>query len=163
VDARSVSEWVVLLHVATAFWFVGGLIGRWVALSRARAVHDIEVLSELVELGGRFERWMVQPASFAILITGLLAAWAEDLPWTGDGNWWLLTSLVLFVSVGLLVPLVFIPRGRLFEAALTRATEIGEVSPELTAAFGDALVGFARIYEVVAVAAVLVLMVTKPF
>ncbi|HET7235129.1 MAG TPA: DUF2269 family protein [Actinomycetota bacterium] len=157
------SEWVVLLHVATAFWFVGGLIGRWVALSRARAVREIRIATELVELAGRFERWMVQPGSFAVVIAGLLAAWAADLPWTGEGNWWLLTSLILFVSVGLLVPLVFIPRGKVFEAALERAKQGGEVTPELTAAFGDALVSFARIYEVVAVGAIVVLMVTKPF
>lgn len=101
----------MLLHVATAFWFVSGLIGRWVALSRARTVDEIGIVTELVELSGRFERWMVQPGSFAVLIAGVLAAWAQDLPWTGDGNWWLLTSLALFVSVGVLVPLVFLPRG----------------------------------------------------
>jgi hypothetical protein len=161
------SEWVVLLHVVTAFWFVGRLIGRWVALSRAKSVRDVGVLSELVELAGRFERWMVQPGSFAVLIAvliaGLLAAWAEDLPWTGEGNWWLPTSLVLFLSVGALVPAVLIPRGKMFEAALTRAKEDGGITPELTAAFGDALVSFARIYEVAAVSTVLILMVTKPF
>lgn len=156
-------ELLVLLHVATGFWFVGGLIGRWVALSRARAVREIGVVTELVELAGRFERWMVQPGSFAVVIAGLLAAWVEDLPWTGTGNWWLLTSLLLFVSVGLLVPLVFIPRGKVFEAALERATQRGEVTPELTAAFGDAPVSLARMYEVLAIGAIVVLMVTKPF
>jgi hypothetical protein len=157
------SEWVVLLHVATAFWFVAGLLGRWVALSRAQAVREVSLVVELTELAGRFERWMVQPGSFAVVIAGLLAAWATDLPWTGEGNWWLLTSLILFVSVGLLVPFVFIPRGKVFEAALQRARAGGEVTPELSAAFGDALVSFARIYEVAAVAAIVVLMVTKPF
>jgi uncharacterized membrane protein len=156
-------EFLVLVHVVTAFWFVGGLIGRWVALSRARATRDVGLVVELAELAGRFERWMVQPGSFAVPIAGLLAAWAEDLPWTGEGNWWLLTSLVIFLSLGLLVPLVFLPRGKVFEAALTGAQVRGEVTPELTAAFGDALVSFARIYEIAAVSIVIVLMVTKPF
>lgn len=158
-----VTEWVVLLHVATAFWFVGGLIGRWLVLSRARSSADMTVVSELVELSGRFERWMVQPGSFAVVLAGLLAAWATDLPWTGEGNWWLLTSLLLFVSVGVLVPAVFIPRGKVFEASLEAAKEQGSVTPALSAAFGDALVSFARVYEVAAIAVIVVLMVTKPF
>lgn len=156
-------ELLVLVHVAAAFWFVGGILGRWVSLARARASRDIAAVSELTELAGRFERLMVQPGSFAVPIAGLLAAWSEGLPWTGSGNWWLLTSLLIVLSVGLLVPLVYLPRGRVFEAELTRARQTGEVTPELTAAFGDALVSFARIYEVVAISAVIVLMVTKPF
>lgn len=157
------TELLVLVHVVTAFWLVGGLIGRWVVLSRARAARDVDLVVELTELSGRFERWMVQPASFAVPVAGLLAAWSGDLPWTGEGNWWLLTSLLIFASVGLLVPFVFLPRGRRFEAALSTARQAGAVTPELTAAFGDALVSFARIYEVVAIAVVITLMVTKPF
>jgi hypothetical protein len=30
-----VSEWVVLLHVAVAFWFAVGLLGRNVTMARA--------------------------------------------------------------------------------------------------------------------------------
>jgi len=47
-------EWVVFLHVASAFWFVGGLIGRWLALARARTTANIAMVSELAELAGRF-------------------------------------------------------------------------------------------------------------
>jgi hypothetical protein len=157
------SEWVVFLHVASAFWFVGGLIGRWVTLARARTTASIAMVSELAELAGRFERLMVQPGSFAVPLAGLAAAFAKGLPWTGSGNWWLLTSLVLFLSLAPMIPLVYLPRGRVFETTLAGARDRGEVTPELRAAFGDSLVSFARIYEVAVVGIVLALMVTKPF
>ena len=79
-------EWVVFLHVASAFWFVGGLIGRWMTLARARTTANIATVSELAELAGRFERLMVQPGSFAVPLAGLAAAFAKDLPWTGPAT-----------------------------------------------------------------------------
>jgi hypothetical protein len=35
-----VSEWVVLLHVARAFWFVAGMLGRNVTMAKARPATD---------------------------------------------------------------------------------------------------------------------------
>jgi hypothetical protein len=102
-----VSEWVVLLHVAVAFWFVAGLLGRNVTMARARSANDLSTLVELVDLSGRFERLMVIPGSFGVVVLGLLAAWAEGRPLAGTGDWWLLTSLILFVGLGVLVPTVF--------------------------------------------------------
>ena len=157
------SEWVVLLHVAVAFWFVGGLIGRNLTLAKARASTEIVVVGELTELAGRFERFMVIPGSAAVLVAGLLAAWAEDRPLAGPGNGWLLLSLVLYLTLIPLVPLVFLPRGRVFERALAEATERGEVTPELGIAFRDPAVAAARIYEEIVVALIVVLMVVKPF
>ena len=43
------SEWVVLLHVAVAFWFVGGLIGPNVTLANARVFE--RALAEATERG----------------------------------------------------------------------------------------------------------------
>jgi hypothetical protein len=54
-----VSRWVVLLHVAVAFWFVAGLIGRNLTLARARSRQQARLVAELVGLAGRFERLMV--------------------------------------------------------------------------------------------------------
>jgi hypothetical protein len=62
-----------------------------------------------------------------------------------------------------LVPLVFLPRGKVFDAALADAEAAGEVTPALTAAFHDPAVAAARWYELGVVAAIIVLMVTKPF
>jgi hypothetical protein len=157
------SKWVVLLHVAIAFWFVAGIVGRNLTFAKVRATSDIRVLDALVVLGGRFERLMVVPGSFAVLVAGLLAAWAQDRPLAGSGNGWLLVSLLLFLSQIPLVPLVFLPRGRVFERALDDAKQRGEVTPELSAALRDPAVAAARAYEIVAISVIVTLMVTKPF
>lgn len=51
----------------------------------------------------------------------MLAAWAEGQPLAGTDDWWLLTSLILFVGLGVLVPKVFLPHGKIFEEALEDA------------------------------------------
>jgi hypothetical protein len=158
----SVSTFVVFLHVAIAFVFVGGLIGRWIVLGRARRSADIGEIDILLPVADRFEK-IVIPASAAILVLGLLAMWAQDRPLFEDGGYWLLASLVLYLSIMPLVPLIFLPRGRVFEAALTDARARGTVTPELKAAFHDPWVAFARTYEAVVVAIVVALMVLKPF
>lgn len=68
----------------------------------------------------------------------------------------------MFAATLPLVPVVFLPRGRVFEAALASAIEAGRLTPELTAAFHDPLVTAARWYELAVLALVLLLMVT-PF
>ena len=72
-------------------------------------------------------------------------------------------SLILYLSNIPFIPLVFLPRGRVFERALVHARARGAVTPELSAAFRDGAVAFARAYEMVTIAAIVVLMVTKPF
>ncbi|HEY7668518.1 MAG TPA: DUF2269 family protein [Actinomycetota bacterium] len=156
-------RWVVFLHVAIAFWFVAGLLGRDITIAKARSSEDLDVIGELMELAGRFERFMVVPGSIAVLVAGLLAAWAQGRPLAGSGNWWLLTSLVLYVGTFALVPLVFLPRGKVFERALTDARERGVVTPDLVLAFRDPAVRWARTWETVMVLIVIALMVVKPF
>ena len=157
------SEWLVLLHVAVAFWFAAGLLGRNVTMARARSTNNLSTLVELVELSGRFERLMVIPGSFGVVGLGLLTAWAQGRPLAGTDQWWLLTSLILFVGLGVLVPTVFLPRGRAFEDALEDARPRGEVTPELRTALRDPAVRNARAAEIVVVAFIVALMVTKPF
>jgi len=106
---------------------------------------------------------MVIPGSMAVVLLGLLAAWWGDVPFTGDGNWWLLTSLLLFVAIGLLVPTVFLPRGKVFERAFEDARARGKITAELRAALDDPAVRNARWTELIVVAVILTLMVTKPF
>ena len=72
-------------------------------------------------------------------------------------------SLVLYLSIMPLVPLVFLPRGRVFEAALADARQRGTVTPDLSAALRDPQVAFARTYEAAIVGVVVALMVLKPF
>jgi hypothetical protein len=61
------------------------------------------------------------------------------------------------------VPLVFLPKGRRFEAALAAAEVQGRVTPELETAWHDPLVRAAHVYELGAITIVLILMLTKPF
>jgi Predicted integral membrane protein (DUF2269) len=157
------SAWVLLTHVGAAFWFVAGLIGRDVTLAMIRRSDRIEVVTALSELAGRFDRWMVIPGSIAVLILGLLTAWARGLSFTSVGNRWLPLALVIFISIIPLVPFVFVPKGKVFDAALADAQAGGSVTPELTASLEDRAVLAARTYERVAVALVIVLMVVKPF
>ena len=92
-------------------------------MARARSANDLSDTVELVDLSGRFERLMVIPGSFAVVVAGLLAAWAEGQPLVGADDWWLFTSLILFVGLGVLVPTVFLPHGKIFESALDDAKD----------------------------------------
>jgi len=62
-----------------------------------------------------------------------------------------------------LVPTVFLPHGRVFEGALEDARQRGKVTPELRTALRDPAVRNARAAEIVVVAIIMALMVTKPF
>jgi hypothetical protein len=84
-------------------------------------------------------------------------------PLVGGGVDWLFVSLLLYLSVLPLIPLVFIPRGKVFEAALAAATVEGRVTPALQAAWRDPATRAAHLYELGSVTIVLILMLTKPF
>jgi hypothetical protein len=156
-------KWIVLLHVALAFTFVAGIIGRDMTIHKARTSTDVRVIGDLMELSGRFETWLIKPGSLAVLLAGIWAAFARGLSFTASGNRWLLVSLIVYLSTVPFIPLVFLPRGKVFGRALAAAKERGEVTPELTAAFDDPAVAFARNYELVVIAVIVTLMVTKPF
>ena len=159
----SLTGFLVFLHVAAAFLFVAGLVGRNVLLWQARGSDDIGRVQGLLRASTPFERVLVIPFSMVVPVLGILAWWQEGLPLWGEGSRWLTVSLVLFLSMIPLVPLVFLPRGKVFEAAFTQASDAGLITPELTAALHDPVVDAAHTYELVIVSIVLLLMVTKPF
>jgi len=156
-----------LLHVLTGIWFISGLLGRWIALDHAAKATDVQNVTTLVGLGGRFERLMVIPGSMAVLPFGFVVAGLQGQPvlgfLQGAGSNWLLVSIVLYLSAIPLIPLIFLPRGKRFEAALADAQTRGEVTPALKAAFEDRVVFAAHVYELLMVLVVTTLMVTKPF
>jgi uncharacterized membrane protein len=152
-----------LLHVLTGFGLVAGLIGRTVTMGRAEKSGDIGITKALVETAGRFEGLLVIPGSIAVLVLGLLTAFAQGLNFTAPGNRWLLWSLALFAAIMMIIPTIFVPRGKRFEAALTAAVESGSITPELKARFADPVTRAAHVYEMAAVIAIIVLMMTKPF
>ncbi len=52
---------------------------------------------------------------------GLLTARAQHHPSFAQGSYWLVTSVGVYVASIALVPLVFLPRGWIFETALEAA------------------------------------------
>ena len=153
---------VRLAHVVVAFALVSGLVGRWILLTRAARSDDVEAAHRLSEAASPFER-MAQVSGTAVLPLGLLTAWAQGYPWLGLTTGWMLISVLLLLPIIAMVPLVFIPRGRIFEAEMATARASGEVTPGLRAAWNDGAVAMARRYELAAISAVVVLMVVKPF
>ena len=130
----AVSRWLVLLHVFSAFWFVSGLVGTDVTLVAARRRTDIRSVKTLTEAAGIFDRFAVVPGPPVAVALGLLAMWGQGRSPFEDGNWWLTAALLLFASLVVLPPTLWIPRGRVFEAALEDAVQQGQVTPRLSAA-----------------------------
>jgi uncharacterized membrane protein len=159
-------DWPALLlklaHVGLAMALVGGLAGRWIVLRAAEHSNELGRTDALLKASEPFER-TVRVSSALVLAAGLLTAWAQDYPWLGLTTGWMLASVVILLVVGLLVPTVFLPRGARFEAALEGARTEGRVTDALRAAFADPTVRAAHWAEAVGVAAIVALMVLKPF
>ena len=156
-----------LVHVFSVFWFLGGMLGRTVALSQARRATELRDFDSIIRISNVFENRMVRPGSLLVLaagiVTALLKGWPVLGPLQGHPPYWVFASLLLFLSAFMLVPLVFIPRGKLYRAALDDARAQGVVTPRLTAAMGDRAVALGHAWEWIAIALVTVLMVAKPF
>jgi hypothetical protein len=113
-----------------------------------------------------FER-IVIIGSQVVVVLGIAAAIAQGRPFLGPLQGapidWLFASVVLIFTVPVIVPLVFLPKGRIFEAAMVDATARDEITPELMTAWRDPVVRGAHVYELLVVSVVFVLMVLKPF
>lgn len=156
------SDLLKLLHVGIAFALVAGLMGRWILLRRAASSDEVEAAHGLSKAAGPFER-LVIVSSQLVLPAGLATAWAQGYPWLGLTTGWMLLTVLLIIPILVMVPTIFIPRGRVFEAAMTDARAKGIVTPALRAAWRDPAVAFARRYELVSIAIIVALMVLKPF
>ncbi len=153
-----------LLHIVSVIGMIAGLIGRNIVKARTAKVSDIQIMQAFVELGGRFERYLLIPGSLFVLLTGLLLAWAGRWSFQ-DGGYpnWLLVSLLLFLSTIPLIPCIFVPRGKHFDLAYQDALMQKCITPLVQAALSDKVVFAAYVYELVAFSLVIILMVTKPF
>jgi len=138
-----------LLHVAVAFWFVAGLLGRNITMARAKAATDLRTLQELVDLSGRFERMIVIPGSFAVLV----ARFARGV---GAGS--AARRGRPLVAGHVVDPIRHRRRARadgvpsarqISESVLEDAKQRGEVTPELRTAPRDPAVRNARATELV--------------
>jgi hypothetical protein len=157
---------VIVVHALFGVLFMVALIGRWIVLGLAQRATDIDSMRTLTTAAGPFER-MVRIVPGFVLAFGLVAAYLEGRsvlgPLTGGTVDWLFVSVILFFSPLPLVPLVFLPRGRVFEAAMTKAEQEGRVTPEVVCAWRDPVVRAAHVYELAAITLVLILMLAKPF
>ena len=151
-----------LLHVAIAIVFVSGLIGRSVMLTRAARADDPETAYLLSQAAGPFEQIVIRGGPW-LIGAGLLTAWTQGYPWLGLTTGWMLASVLLLLTLIPIVPLVFLPRGRIFEVEMESARQQGVITDGLRAAFADRAVAMARRWEFVMIALVVTLMVTKPF
>lgn len=150
-----------LLHVAVAIFFIAGLIGRTILLRRAARSEDVAAADAFSEAAGTFDRLVILGMGLA-LPSGLITAWTQGYPWLGLTTGWMLAALILIVSIGLLVPTIFLPHERRFGTAMEQARTEGAVTPELRAAFADPVLAAAHAYEALAVAIIVALMVLKP-
>ena len=157
---------VVVIHALIGVLFIAGLIGRWMILGAAARATELPAMKTLTAAAGPFER-IVIVTSPLILLFGVVAAFMQGRsilgPLTGGDIDWLFVSLLLYLSVLPLIPLVFIPRGKVFGAILAAATAEGRVTPALQAAWEDPVTRAAHLYELGSVTIVLILMLTKPF
>jgi len=156
-----------ILHILAAMAFVTGIVGREITRSQARKTADLKIFQELSSLAGQFESKLVMPGSLLVLLFGLVLALIQKWPilgfLQGAPQNWLLVSNLLLVSMVLIVPTIFLPRGKVFETSLKEAVDQGVITPQLTLSFNDPLVRLAHRWEEISLLLLIILMVAKPF
>lgn len=158
---------VRLFHIIAVILFIGGLFARQLVRSNAKKADDIRLFAALNQAAGKIESILVRPGSILTLVFGVLLALMGGFPIFGflqgaSQNWLLVSNLLLIGSI-MIVPTIFLPRGRKFEPLLQAALSKEEFTSELRAAMNDDVVKLAHIYEEVSVIVVVILMVLKPF
>ncbi len=158
---------VRFLHIASAIWFLGGILARQVVRAYAKRTDDVQRFAVMSEAAGRLESTMVIPGNLAVIVFGVLVSLMIGAPIFGflqgaERNWLLVSNIILLLGF-LNVPLIFLPRGKLFRAALQEALAKGQITPELRAHLDDPVVRIAHAYELVSMVAIMYLMVFKPF
>ena len=155
------------LHIITAIIFMGGIFGRQLVRAYAKKTDNVHVFAALSQGAGRIETVMIIPGNLAVIVFGVILALMTGAPMLGflqgaSRNWLLVSNILLVVGL-VIVPTVFVPRGKKFEPLLQKALAEGRMTPELRAALDDKVVKFAHLYEEVAMVIVVALMVFKPF
>src|SRR5437867_4334962 len=100
---------MVVVHVLTVLWLVAGVVGRDTCWMHAARAEDLSALRALARLAVTFDRAMVRPATFVVLLTGVGAAHLRGFPLLGflqGGSVnWVLAALALYLST---VPSIFV-------------------------------------------------------
>lgn len=158
---------VKFLHIAAVILCVGGVFARQLIRQLAKRAQGIDAFVALNQAAGRVEAVMVIPSTNGILVFGIILALMSGLPMLGflqgASRNWLLVSNILLLGIIVIVPTIFLPRGRKFEPLLREAQARREITPALREAMDDRVVRCAHLYELVAVVVIAALMVLKPF
>ena len=158
---------VRFLHILSAMWFIGGILARQIVRLYARRTDDVQHFAAMSLAAGRIERTMVIPGNFAVILFGVIYGLVIGAPilgfLQGAARNWLLVSNILLIIGFFNVPLIFLPRGKLFDVALKDALARGEMTPELRLHINDPIVRMAHWFELAAMLAVVFLMVFRPF
>jgi len=158
---------VRFLHIASAIWFIGGLLARQIVRAYAKRTDDVQRYAILKEAAERIESMMVIPGGNAVFIFGVILGLITGAPILGflqgaSRNWLLVSNLLIIVAF-LFVPLIFLPWRKRLNPALSDALARGEMTPELRAYINDPTVRTAHWFELVSMGAVVFLMVFRPF
>ena len=134
-------DWLALLlklaHVVLAFPRWSPAWGPLDPPHRApRRPNGSERAHLLADAASPFER-IVQMVSPLVVVVGLVTAWAQGYPWLGLTTGWMLLTVLLIIPIFVIIPTIFLPRGRVFEAEMVAARAAGEVTPGLRAAWAD--------------------------
>lgn len=158
---------IKFLHIIAVIMFVGGLFARQLVRRYAKKTNDIQVFATLNHAAGQIESILVIPGSQATLVLGVILALIGGSPilgfLQGASQNWLLVSNILLIGTLVIIPTIFIPRGKKFEPMLQAALARGEITSELHAAMDDNVVELAHLYEEISIIAIVALMVLKPF
>jgi uncharacterized membrane protein len=159
--------WVKFLHIIAAVMFIGGIFGRQLVRANAKKADDVHIFTALSYAVGQIENLMIIPGNLAIIILGVILALLSGYPvfgfLQGASQNWLLVSNILLILGLLIVPTVFIPRGKKFAVILDVTLAKREMTPELRTVMDDRMVKLAHPYEEVSLMMIVALMVLKPF
>src|SRR5215207_8164073 len=154
---------ILFLHISSVIVFVGGIFARQIVRSVAEKTEDIHQFAALSQGAGRIESLMVIPGNMAAIAFGVILALITHAPILGflqgaSQNWLLVTNILLVIGL-LLVPLVFLPRGKTFEPVLQDALAQGQITPQLRVKLNDGVVRFAHGFEIISLVVIVFLMV----
>ena len=163
-------NWYLLvrfIHIFGSIVFIGGILARQAVRMQGKKSTDIHTLAVYFLVAGKIESLMVIPGNMIVIIFGVILAIMVRAPIFGflqgsSQNWLLVTNILLIVA-GLNVPLIFLPRGKIFDRLMDEALTRDEVTPELKAHLDDKVVKAAHIFEIVSLISIVILMVFKPF
>jgi uncharacterized membrane protein len=155
------------LHILSAIMYVGGIFSRQLVRQYAKKTDDLHSFTSLINAAGRIELIMVVAGAQALIVLGVILALIADIPifgfLQGASQNWLLVSNILLLAGLVLVPTVFVPRGKKFESVLQVALAENRITPELRAAMDDKVVKLSHHYQEVSLIVIVALMVLKPF